>query len=68
MQRLRWKRGYFKGWYKINLKVRYRGDKDKGGNDEKHNPWTKSRQDSRNGKVEKTIKDKTSEVSTEELK
>jgi hypothetical protein len=24
MLRLRWKRGYFKGWYKINIKVRYR--------------------------------------------
>jgi hypothetical protein len=68
MFRLRWKGGYFKGWYKINLKVRYRGDKDKGGNDEKYNPWTESRQDSRNGKVEKTIKDKMSEVPTEELK
>jgi hypothetical protein len=40
MLRLRWKRGYFKGWYKINIKVRYRGDRDKGDNDEKHNPWT----------------------------
>jgi hypothetical protein len=25
MLRLRWKRGYFKGRYKINIKVRYRG-------------------------------------------
>ena len=48
MLRLRWKRGYFKGWYKINLKVRYRGDRDRGGNDEKHNPWTELRQDSQN--------------------
>jgi hypothetical protein len=46
MLRLRWKREYLKGRYKINIKVRYRGDKDKGGNDEKHNPWTKLRQDS----------------------
>ena len=68
MLRLRWKIGYFKGWYKINIKVRYRGDKDKSDNDEKHNPWTESRQDSPNGKVEKTIKDKISEVPTEELK
>jgi hypothetical protein len=29
---LRWKRGYFKGWSKINIKVRYRGDKGKNGN------------------------------------
>jgi hypothetical protein len=34
----------------------------------KHNPWTESRQDSPNGKVEKTIKDKISEVPTEEFK
>jgi hypothetical protein len=44
---LRWKRGYFKGRYKTNIKVRYRGDKDKGTNDENHNPWTELRQDSR---------------------
>jgi hypothetical protein len=60
MLRLRWKRGYFKGWYKINIKVRYRGDKDKGDNDEKHNPWTELRQDSQSDEVEKTIKDKVS--------
>jgi hypothetical protein len=46
MLRLRWKRGYFEGWYKINIKVRYRGDEDKGDNDEKHNPWTELRQES----------------------
>jgi hypothetical protein len=46
MLRLRWKRGYFKDQYKINIKVRYRGDKDKGDNGEKHNPWTELRQDS----------------------
>ena len=57
-----------KGQYKINIKVRYRGDKGKCDNDEKHNPWTESRQESPNGKVEKTIKDKISEVPTEELK
>jgi hypothetical protein len=45
MLRLRWKIGYFKGWYKINLKVRCIGDKDKGGNNEKHNPWIESRED-----------------------
>jgi hypothetical protein len=64
MLELRWKRGYFKGWYKINIKVRYRGDNDKGANDEIHNPWTELRQDSRSDEVEKTIKDKISEVST----
>jgi hypothetical protein len=32
--RLRWKRGYFKGWSKINIKVRYRGDKGKDDNRE----------------------------------
>ena len=61
---------YFE-WFKnnnINIKVRCRGDKGKCDNDEKHNPWTESRQDSPNGKVEKTIKDKISEVPTEELK
>jgi hypothetical protein len=68
MLRLRWKRGYFKGWYKINIKVRYRGDNDKCDNDEKHNPWTKLRQDSQCDEVEKTIKDKISEVRIEELK
>jgi hypothetical protein len=62
MLRLRWKRGYFKGRYKINIKVRYRGDKDKGANDEKHNPWTELWQDSQSDEVEKTIKDKISEV------
>jgi hypothetical protein len=61
---LRWKRGYFKGWYKINIKVRYRGGKDQSYNDEKHNPWTELRQDSQSDEVEKTIKDKISEVST----
>jgi hypothetical protein len=45
MLRLRWKRGYFKGWYKINIKVRYRGYKDKGDNDEKHNPRIELRKD-----------------------
>ena len=45
MLRLRWKRGYFKGWYKINIKVNYRCDKDQGDNDEKCNPWTELRQD-----------------------
>jgi hypothetical protein len=52
----------------INIKVRYRGDKGKGDNDEKHNPWTELRQDSQSDEVEKTIKDKISEVLTEELK
>jgi hypothetical protein len=64
MLRLRWKRGYLKGRYKINIKVRYRRDKDKGDNDENHNPWIELRQDSHSDKVEKTIKDKISEVST----
>jgi hypothetical protein len=62
MLRLRWKRGYFKGWYKINIKVRYTGDKDKGDNDEKHNPRTELRQDSQSDEVDKTIKDKISKV------
>jgi hypothetical protein len=57
-----------KGRYKINIKVRYIGDKGKGDNDEKHNPWTELRQDSQSDEVEKTIKDKISEVPTEELK
>jgi hypothetical protein len=56
---LRWKRGYFKGRYKINIKVRYRGDKDKGDNDEKHNPLTELRQDSQSDEVEIIIQDKT---------
>ena len=60
--------GYFKNRYKINIKVRYRCDKDKGDNGEKHNPRTELRQDSRSGEVEKTIKDQISEVPTEELK
>jgi hypothetical protein len=64
MLRLRWKRGYFKGRYKINIKVRYRGDKDKGDNDVKHNSWSELRQDSQSNKVEKTIKDKISEIPT----
>ena len=64
MLRLRWKRGYFKGQYKKNIMVRYRGDKDKGTNDEKHNPWTELRQDSQGNKVGETIKDRISEVST----
>jgi hypothetical protein len=68
MLRLRWKRGSFKGWYKINIKVRYRGDKDKCDNDEKHNPWTELRQDSQSDELEKTVKDKISEVPTEESK
>jgi hypothetical protein len=68
MLRLRWKRGYFKDRYKINIKVRYRGDKDKGDNSEKHNPWTELRQESQSDEVEKTNKDKISEVPTEELK
>jgi hypothetical protein len=68
MLRLRWKRGSFKGRYKININVRYRGDKDKGDNDEKHNTWTELRQDSQSNEVEKTIKDKISEVPIEELK
>jgi hypothetical protein len=46
----------------INIKVRYRGDKGKGDNNEKHNSWTKLRQDSQSNEVEKTIKDKISEV------
>jgi hypothetical protein len=48
----------------VNIKVRYRGDKRKGDNDEKHNPWIELRQDSQSDKVEKTIKDKISEVLT----
>jgi hypothetical protein len=34
----------------------------------KHNPWTELRQESQSDEVEKTIKDKISEVPTEELK
>jgi hypothetical protein len=64
MLRLRWKRGYLKGRYKINIKVRYRRDKDKGDNDENHNPWIELRQDSHSDKVEKTINNKITEVST----
>jgi hypothetical protein len=51
----------------INIKVRYRCDKDKGDNGEKHNPRTELRQDSQSDEVEKTIKDKISEVPTKEL-
>jgi hypothetical protein len=51
MLRLRWKIGYFKGCYKINIKVRYRGDKDKGDNDEKHSSWIELRQDSQSDEV-----------------
>jgi hypothetical protein len=44
--RLRWKKGGdFRGLYKINIKVRYRGDKDKGYSNEKHSPWIELRQD-----------------------
>ena len=68
MLRLRQKRGYFKDRYKINIKVRCKGDKDKGDNGEKHNPWTKLRQESQSDEVEKTNKDKISEVPIEELK
>jgi hypothetical protein len=64
MFRLRWKIGYFKGWYKINIKVRYRGDKDKVDNDEKHSSWIELRQDSQSDEVEKTIKEKISEILT----
>jgi hypothetical protein len=64
MLRLRWKREYFKDRYKINIKVRYRGDKGKGDNGEKHNPWTELRQDLQSDEVEKTNKDKISEVPT----
>jgi hypothetical protein len=35
--RLRWEREFLKRRYKINIKVRYRGDEGKGDNDEKHN-------------------------------
>jgi hypothetical protein len=62
------KRGDFKGWYKINIKVGYRGDKYKCDNDEKYNPWTELRQDSQSDEMEKTIRDKISEVSTEKVK
>jgi hypothetical protein len=34
----------------------------------KHNPWTELRQDSQSNEVEKTIKDKISEVPIEQLK
>jgi hypothetical protein len=68
MLRLRWKRGYFKCRYKINIKVRYRDDKDKGTNDEKHNPWIELRQDSESNEVEKIIKRKIGEVAIEWLK
>ena len=65
---LRWKEEILKGRYKINIKVRYRGDKDKGDNDEKRNPWIELRRDSQSEEMEKTIKDKISEVPIEELK
>jgi hypothetical protein len=70
VQRSDWegKEEILQGQYKINIKVRYRGDKGKCDKDEKHNPWIESRQDSPNGKVKKTIKDKISEVLTKELK
>ena len=46
MLRLRWKRGGdFRGRYKINIKVRYRGEKDKGDNNEKHSPIIELKQD-----------------------
>jgi hypothetical protein len=48
--------------------VRYRGDKDKGDDDEKHNPWTELGLHSQGDEVEKTIKDKISEVPTEQRK
>ena len=64
MLRLRWKRGYFKGQYKINLKVKYRCDKDKGDNDEKHSSWIELSQDSQSDEVQKTIKEKISEILT----
>jgi hypothetical protein len=57
-----------KGGYKINIKVRYRDDKGKGDDDEKHSAWTELRQDLQSHEVEKTIKDKISEVPTEGLK
>ena len=65
MLRLRWKKGYFKGWYKINIKVRYRGNKGKGGNDEKHNHGQSS---GKTDKVEKTSKGKIDKVPTKWLK
>jgi hypothetical protein len=52
----------------IKIKVGYRGDKDKGDDDEKHNPWTELGQDLQSDEMDKTIKDKISEVPTEELK
>ena len=55
---LRQKRGDLKGQNKINIKVRYRGDKGKGDDNEQHNPWTELRQDSQSSEVDKTIKDK----------
>jgi hypothetical protein len=42
----------------INIKVRYKGDKGKDENDEKHNSWTELRQDLQSNEVGKTIKDK----------
>jgi hypothetical protein len=54
--------------YKINIKVRYRGDKGKCDNDEKHNPWTESRQDSRSGEMERIIKGKIGMVPSKGLK
>jgi hypothetical protein len=65
MLRLRWKRGYFKGWYKINLKVRYRGDKGKGDNDEKHNH---GQSQGKTNEVEKICKGKIGKVPTKWLK
>jgi hypothetical protein len=65
MLRLRWKRGYYKGWYKINFKVRYRGDKVKCDNDEKHNHGQSY---GKTDKVEKTSKGKIGKIPTKWLK
>jgi hypothetical protein len=66
--RLRWKEEILKGHYKINIKVGYRGDKGKGDDDEKHNPWTELGQDLQSGEVERIIKGKIGTVPIEGLK
>ena len=54
-----------KGQYKINIKVRYRGDKGKGDNDEKHNH---GQSQGKTNEVEKICKGKIGKVPTKWLK
>jgi hypothetical protein len=67
VQRSDWdgKEEILRGQYKINIKVRYRGDKGKGDNDEKHNH---GQSQGKTDEVEKTIKGKIGKVPTNWLK